>query len=74
MIVKILDLKTALGQYYFWIRYTAAFFERFIVKTDRYQSPFLSQSLGKEKLYCVSTAQLRCTEPHTCIQRKQSYR
>jgi hypothetical protein len=34
----------ALGQYYFGIRYAAAFFERFVVKADRYQSVFLSQS------------------------------
>ena len=38
-----------LGQYYFGIRYAAAFFERFVVKTDRYQSAFSSQSLTHGK-------------------------
>jgi len=37
-----------LGQYYFGISYAAAFFERFVVKTNRYQSAFLSQSLQKQ--------------------------
>jgi len=40
-----------LGQYYFGIRYAAAFFERFVVKTDRYQSAFLSQSPPYQKRY-----------------------
>jgi len=32
-----------LGQYYFWNHYAAAFFDRFIAKTYRYASAFLSQ-------------------------------